>query len=42
MHMVSAFFAYTVNAKAQQTSTMTSIILASLCGDRETVDARKV
>ena len=36
MHMVSAFFADTVQAKAWQTSTMTSIILVSSCGDRET------
>ena len=35
--MVSVFFADTVNAKARQTSTMTYIILASLCGDRETM-----
>ena len=33
--MVSVFFADTVNAKARHTSTMTSIILASPCGDRE-------
>ena len=31
MHMVSVFFADTVNAKARQTSTMTSIIIASPC-----------
>ena len=37
--MVSVFFADTVNAKARQTSTMTSIILASPCGDRETMQA---
>ena len=33
--MVSVFFTDTVNAKARHTSTMTSIILASPCGDRE-------
>ena len=37
--MVSVFFADTVNAKARHTSTMTSIILASPCGDRETMQA---
>ena len=37
--MVSVFFADTVNAKARQTFTMTSIILAIPCGDRETVQA---
>ena len=37
--MVSVFFADTVNAKAQQTSTMTSIILACPYGDRETMQA---
>ena len=36
MHAVSVFFADTVNAKVRQTPTMTSIILASPCGDRET------
>ena len=35
--MVSVFFADTV--KARQTSAMTSIILASPCGDRETMPA---
>ena len=39
MHMVSVFFADTINANARQTSTITSIILASLCGDRETMQA---
>ena len=39
MHVVSVFFADTVNAKTRQTSTMTSIILASPCGDRETMQA---
>ena len=39
MHMVSVFFADAVNAKARHTSTMTSIILASPCGDRETMQA---
>ena len=37
--MVSVFFADTVRANAWQTSTMTSIILASPCGDRETMQA---
>ena len=37
--MVSVFFADTVSAKARHTSTMTSIILASPCGDRETMQA---
>ena len=37
--MVSVFFVNTVNAKARQTSTITSIILASPCGDRETMQA---
>ena len=36
MHIVSVFFADKVNAKARQTSTMTYVILASTCGDRET------
>ena len=35
--MVSVFFADKVEAKARQTFTMASIILASLCGDRETM-----
>ena len=39
MHMVSVFFADTINAKARQTSTMTSIILASPYVDRETNQA---
>ena len=39
MHTVSVFFAYTVNAKARHTSTMTYVILASACGDRETMQA---
>ena len=39
MHMVSVFFADTVNAKARQTSTITSIVLASLCGNCETIQA---
>ena len=38
-HMVFVFFADKVNAKNRQTSTMTSIILASTCGDRETMQA---
>ena len=37
--MVYVFFADTVNAKARQTSLMTFIILASPCGDRETIQA---
>ena len=37
--MVSVFFADTVNAKARHISTMTSIILASPCCDRETMQA---
>ena len=37
--MVYVFFADTVKAKDRQTSTMTSIILASPCGDRETMQA---
>ena len=37
--MVYVFFADTVNAKTRQTSTITSIILASPCGDRETIQA---
>ena len=37
--MVSVLFADTVNAKARHTSTMTSVILASPCGDRETMQA---
>ena len=37
--MVSVFFADTVEAKARQTSTMAAIILASPCGDRETMQA---
>ena len=37
--MVSVFFADTVNANDRQTSTMTCIILASPCGDRETIQA---
>ena len=37
--MVSVFFADTVNANARQTSTITSIVLASPCGDRETTQA---
>ena len=37
--MVSVFSADTVNAKARHTSTMTSIILVSPCGDRETMQA---
>ena len=37
--MIFVFFADTVNAKARQTSTMTSIILASPSGDRETMQA---
>ena len=37
--MVYASFADTVKAKARQTSTMTSIVLATLCGDRETMRA---
>ena len=37
--MVFVFFADTVSAKARQTSTITSIILASPCGDRETLQA---
>ena len=40
--MVSVFFADTVNAKARQTSTMASIILASPCGDRETMQPSSV
>ena len=36
--VVSVFFADTVNASARQTSTITSIILASPCGDRETME----
>ena len=39
MHMVFVFFVDTVIAKARQTSTMTSIILASLSGDHETMQA---
>ena len=37
--MIFVFFADTVNAKARQTSTMSSIILASPSGDRETTQA---
>ena len=37
--MVSVFFADTVSPNARQTSTITSIILASPCGDRETMQA---
>ena len=37
--MVAVFFADTVNANARQTCTITSIILASPCGDRETMQA---
>ena len=37
--MVSVFFANTVNANARQTSTITSIILASPCSDRENMQA---
>ena len=37
--MVSVFFADMVNANARQTSTITSIILASPCGGRETMQA---
>ena len=39
MHMISVFFADTVNEKARQTSAITCIILASPCGDRETMQA---
>ena len=39
IHMVSVLFSDKVRLKAQQTSTMTSIILVSLCGDRETIQA---
>ena len=39
MHMVSIFFADTVKAKARQTSAMNCSILASLGGDRETMQA---
>ena len=39
MHMISVFFADTVNTKARQTSTMASIIFASPCSDRETMQA---
>ena len=34
--MISGFVADTVKTKARQTSTVTSIILASPCGDSET------
>ena len=37
--MASVFFADTVNAKARQTSATTSIILASPCDDRKTIQA---
>ena len=37
--MVSVFFADMVKAKARRTSTMTSIILASTCGDPGTMQA---
>ena len=37
--MVSVFFADTVSANARQTSTITSIIIAGPCGDRETMQA---
>ena len=37
--MISVFFTNTIKAKAWQTSTMTSIILASPCDDRETMQA---
>ena len=37
IHTVSVFFADTANANARQNYTITSIILASPCGDRETV-----
>ena len=37
--MVSVFFADTVKANTRRTSTMTSIILASACGDSETMEA---
>ena len=36
---MSVFFAKMVKAKAQQTFTMTSIFVASPCGDRKTVQA---
>ena len=37
--MVSVFSTYTVEAKARQTTKITSIISASLHGDHETVQA---
>ena len=37
--MISVFFSDTVKAKTQQTSTITSIVLASPCGDRVFMEA---
>ena len=37
MHVVFVFFVDTVEAKVRQTSTMTSIIVASRRGDRKTI-----
>ena len=37
--MVSVLFADTVRGKARQTSTMAPIILATLCGNSETMSA---
>ena len=39
IHMVSVLFADMVKAKARRTSTITSIILAIPCGDRESMQA---